>query len=197
MAIKHVRIANVDYDVNDARIEAIDSALSTQSDNPVKNRAVAGEFAQVSYVGDTLEEVGTIPDEEPDVPIPVPSGGGEENVINAITFNGTAVPVTDKVAAISASIPTESTVSGWGFTKNTGTVTQVKVGTTAYNPSSGIVSLPAYPTSLPASDVSAWAKASSKPTYTASEVGAQKAITVSSSEPTSSQGSDGDIWIVI
>lgn len=40
---------------------------------------------------------------------------------------------------------TESTVSGWGFTKNTGTVTSVKVGTTSYNPSSGIVSLPAYP----------------------------------------------------
>ena len=35
-----------------------------------------------------------------------------------------------------------------------------------------MVSLPAYPTSLPASDVSSWAKASSKPTYTASEVGA-------------------------
>lgn len=34
------------------------------------------------------------------------------------------------------------------------------------------MSLPAYPTTLPASDVSAWAKASTKPTYTASEVGA-------------------------
>lgn len=95
--------------------------------------------------------------------------------------------------------------------------------------------------------VPAWAKASTKPTYTASEVGAlpstttipsktsdltndsgfitgytetdpvftasaahgisstdisnwnakQKAITISSSEPTSSQGSNGDIWIVI
>ena len=42
-------------------------------------------------------------------------------------------------------IPTESTVSGWGFTKNSGTVTSVKVGTTSYSPSSGVVSLPAYP----------------------------------------------------
>lgn len=109
MAIKHVRIANVDYDVNDARIEAIDSALSTQSDNPVKNRAVAGEFAQVSYVGDTLEEVGTIPDTEPEVTIP--SGAGEENVIESITFNGVAVPVTNKVAAITVSIPTVPTIS--------------------------------------------------------------------------------------
>ena len=73
---------------------------------------------------------------------------------------------------------TESTVSGWGFTKNTGTVTKVKVGNTEYNPSSGIVSLPAYPTTLPASDVSSWAKASTKPTYTASEVGALPDTTV-------------------
>lgn len=35
------------------------------------------------------------------------------------------------------------------------------------------------PTSLPASDVYSWAKASSKPTYTASEVGAAPAISVS------------------
>lgn len=66
---------------------------------------------------------------------------------------------------------TTSTVAGWGYTKNAGTVTQVKVGSTAYDPSSGVVSLPAYPTSLPASDVYSWAKASSKPSYTASEVG--------------------------
>lgn len=43
-----------------------------------------------------------------------------------------------------------------------GTVTRVDVGSTPYNPNtSGVVSLPAYPTTLPASDVSAWAKASS------------------------------------
>lgn len=44
----------------------------------------------------------------------------------------------------------QDTVSG--YTTNTGTVTSVKVGTTSYSPSSGVVSLPAYPTSLPASD---------------------------------------------
>ena len=47
--------------------------------------------------------------------------------------------------ATGATKVTTDTVSGWGYTKNTGTVTQVKVGTTAYNPSSGVVSLPAYP----------------------------------------------------
>jgi hypothetical protein len=64
--------------------------------------------------------------------------------------------------------------------------------------------------------VPAWAKAASKPTYTASEVGALPSttsiptktsdltndsgfarITISTSEPTSSDGSNGDIWIVI
>lgn len=53
----------------------------------------------------------------------------------------------------------------------TGTVTGVKVGTTSYSPSSGIVTIPAYPTALPASDVSSWAKASSKPSYSYSEIG--------------------------
>lgn len=54
-----------------------------------------------------------------------------------------------------------------------GDVSSVKVGSTTYTPDSdGVVSLPAYPTSLPASDVYSWAKSSSKPSYSASEVGA-------------------------
>lgn len=218
------------------------------------------------------------------------SGGGEENVIEAITFNGESVPVTNKTAAITATIPdavTESTVSGWGFTKNTGTYSKPSGGIPKTDLASAVQSSlgkadtalqsytetdptvpswakqstkPTYTasevgalpntTSIPTktSDltndsgfitgytetdptVPAWAKASTKPTYTASEVGAlpsstsipsalsdlsadsthrtvtdtekstwnnkQNAITISSSEPTSSQGSNGDIWIVI
>lgn len=43
-----------------------------------------------------------------------------------------------------ASIPaavTEATVSGWGFTKNAGTVTGIKINGTTKNPSSGVVNL--------------------------------------------------------
>ena len=47
--------------------------------------------------------------------------------------------------------------------KISGSSTEYKSGTA--------VTLPAYPTTLPASDVSAWAKASTKPSYTKSEVG--------------------------
>ena len=47
--------------------------------------------------------------------------------------------------------------------KITGDTTEYKNGTS--------VTLPAYPTTLPASDVPSWAKAATKPTYTAAEVG--------------------------
>jgi len=57
-----------------------------------------------------------------------------------------------------------------GYTTNVGTVTGVTVGSTAYTPSSGVVTIPAYPTTLPASDVYDWAKAASKPTYAYSEI---------------------------
>lgn len=49
-------------------------------------------------------------------------------------------------------------------------VQSVKIGTKEYK-SGTTVTLPAYPTTLPASDVPAWAKAKSKPTYTKAEVG--------------------------
>jgi hypothetical protein len=54
----------------------------------------------------------------------------------------------NKLAGIAAGATkvTESTVSGWGFTKNTGTVTGVKVGSSGstLSPSSGVITLPAY-----------------------------------------------------
>lgn len=46
----------------------------------------------------------------------------------------------------------------------------VKLGAVEYASVEGIVSLPAYPTSLPASDVYAWAKAATKPSYAWSEI---------------------------
>lgn len=39
-----------------------------------------------------------------------------------------------------------------------------------------------FPSALPASDVSAWAKASSKPKYTASEVGAVNAVLINETD---------------
>ena len=85
-----------------------------------------------------------------------------------------------------------------GEIQSAGGVTQVKVGTTGYDPSSGVVSLPAYPTSLPASDVSSWAKASSKPSYNLDEVGdgSSRKIPTKTSELTNDSGYTGNIGTV-
>lgn len=53
-----------------------------------------------------------------------------------------------------------------------GTLTDVTLGGTSVV-SGTVAILPAYPTSLPASDVSSWAKAASKPSYTFSEIGSK------------------------
>ena len=50
-------------------------------------------------------------------------------------------------------------------------VSKLTVGETEYNPIDGNITIPAYPTTLPASDVSAWAKSDTKPSYTKSEIG--------------------------
>ena len=54
-------------------------------------------------------------------------------------FSGSYNDLTNK-PTIPAAV-TESTVSGWGFTKNTGTVTGVKINGTTKNPTSGVVDL--------------------------------------------------------
>lgn len=52
-----------------------------------------------------------------------------------------------------------------------GSVDTVYIGSTEYAPdANGKVTLPSYPTTLPASDVYSWAKASTKPSYNADEI---------------------------
>ena len=54
------------------------------------------------------------------------NAGYQANVIETIKVNGTAQSVSSKTVNISVpSAVTEATVSGWGFTKNVGTVTSV------------------------------------------------------------------------
>ena len=56
------------------------------------------------------------------------------------------------------------------FTGNLGTVTKVKVGIQEHMPTNGVVELPAYPNTLPASDVYSWAKQPNKPSYNLDEI---------------------------
>lgn len=86
------------------------------------------------------------------------SDNNKNDTFNAYTINTLA----SRIGVL------ENTPSGIAsLTVNLGTVSYVGAGTTDVT-----VNLPAYPTSLPASDVYAWAKQPTKPAYTAAEVGA-------------------------
>ena len=70
------------------------------------------------------------------------SGGGEENVIEIVKVNGTAL-TPDANKAVDVTVPTESTVSGWGFTKNTGTLTGVSFNGASATVTSGVAAITA------------------------------------------------------
>lgn len=74
--------------------------------------------------------------------------------------------------------PSDGLVTLPDYVTASGGVTGIKVGIETYTPSEGVITIPAYPTSLPASDVFSWAKQSSKPSYTASEVGAVSSVKI-------------------
>lgn len=108
--------------------------------------------------------------------------GGDVNVIEVVKVNGTAL-TPDSNKAVDVPVPTEQTVSGWGFTKNTGTYSKPSGGIPKTDLASAVqTSLGKADTALQSfteSDptVPSWAKQSTKPTYTASEVGALPAST--------------------
>ena len=72
----------------------------------------------------------------------------QKNGTNVATF--TANQSGNATANITVPTKVSELTNDSGFTTNTGTVTSVKVGDTSYSPSSGVVSLPAYP-SVPTS----------------------------------------------
>lgn len=84
-----------------------------------------------------------------------------QNAFSNITVGSTTVAAdakTDTVTLVAGGTVTltpdasTDTITISAADQYTGTVSQIKVGTTAYDPSSGVVTLPAYPTTLPASD---------------------------------------------
>ena len=68
----------------------------------------------------------------------------QKNGTNVQTF--TANQSSNATANIVVPTKVSELTNDSGFTSNAGTVTSVKVGTTPYDPSNGVVSLPAYPT---------------------------------------------------
>ena len=147
----------------------------------------------------TASEVGALPSTTSIPTESTVSGWGftkNTGTLTGVTFNGTSATVNNGVAAITATIPTESTVSGWGFTKNSGTITGITMNGSSKG-TSGTVNLGTVVTAETDPVFTASAAHGISSTDISNWNAKQKAITVSSSEPTSSQGSNGDIWIVI
>lgn len=63
----------------------------------------------------------------------------QQGTLSTVATSGSYNDLTNKPTIPNAVI--ESTVSGWGFTKNTGTVTGVKVNGATKNPSNGVVDI--------------------------------------------------------
>ena len=198
-------------------INAVDSALSSTSTNPVQNKVINSALSGKSDTGHTHNYAGSSS-----------AGGVATNAARLsnttkigdtnkpVYFNASGVPVAISYE-VNKTVPSDAVFTDTWRPVGTGAtdcaagnhnhdtayqpkgdyVSSVKVGTTSYSPSSGVVSLPAYPTTLPASDVSAWAKASTKPSYTASEVGAVDKTGDTMTGQLTIQKSSGDIGILI
>ena len=88
-----------------------------QVDNKSASLSSAGNSAVLATVDGT------------DITVTTPAswtGVDKEGTITGVMFNNVSASVSNGIASISVTIPnevTESTVSGWGFTKNTGTLT--------------------------------------------------------------------------
>lgn len=188
MAIKKVTLPdNTTQDINDARV--VSDGITYIGETPGSTTyEVDGDVVDISDYArkDWVEAKGYLTSHQ-----------------SLKTINNQSIVGTGNITISGGSEVTESTVAGWGFTKNTGTYSMPSGGIPATDLASAVQ------TSLGKADTALQSYTETDPVFTASAAhgisstdisnwnAKQKAITISSSEPTSSQGSDGDIWIVI
>ena len=124
-------------------VDGLQTALNAKADASTVNNQLAGKVDVVSGKGLSSNDYTT----------------AEKNKLSGIADN--ANYYTHPTKSGNKHIPSGGSsgkILGWSADgtaawidePNKGTVTSVKVGTTSYSPSAGVVSLPAYPTSLPA-----------------------------------------------
>lgn len=95
-------------------------------------------LATTNDTGDLWSEWGTLVEKDKELAAAL-EGKVDKVTLATVATSGSYNDLSDKPTIPSA--VTESTVSGWGFTKNAGTVTGVKINGTTYSPSSGVVDL--------------------------------------------------------
>lgn len=162
-----------------------DSAGNTITTTYAKATAVAskeqGAKADTAVQSVKIEGSSTELKSGTTVTIPAyPTSLPASDTVSTYSASGTA-PVNGKAvaSAIANKANKATTLAGYGITdgatstqgaKADTAIQTVKIGGAEITKTSGVVNLPAYPTSLPASDVYAWAKSSVKPSYDSTEV---------------------------
>lgn len=126
----------------DAKFTDTTYSKATTSDDGLMSKEDKAKLDGLSDVASS----GSYNDLEDQPTIPTVNNGTltiQKNGTNVQTF--TANQSENVTANITVPTKVSELTNDSGFTSNTGTVTSVKVGTTSYNPSNGVVSLPAYP----------------------------------------------------
>lgn len=147
MAVKKVKLPNnTTLDINDARVvsDGITYIGDTISSATYESEGIVVDLSDYQPLLVSGTNIKTINNQSllgsGNIGISGGGGGGEENVIETVKVNGTAL-TPDANKAVDITVPTETTVTNWGFTKNAGTVTGVKMNGTTNNPTSGVVDL--------------------------------------------------------
>lgn len=144
----------------------IDSALDSNSTNPVENRVVTNALASKANTSDLSDLVSS------DDLARVATSGSYNDLSNKPT------------------IPTIPSLSGGSAAESGKYVSGVTVSDHTVTVSKG--TLPTIPSSLPASDVYSWAKASTKPSYTWDEIGSKPGLEYTSNKKLSISDSDNN-----
>lgn len=111
-----------EYNIIDYRIPGVDTVPTSGSDNVVTSGGVYDKINDESLVISAA--------------------------LNDLNDRLSEIEETDPIFSVSpAANITSSDITNWNSkTSNVGTVTQINIGSTSYDPSNGVVSLPAYPT---------------------------------------------------
>ena len=126
----------------DAKFTDTTYSKATTSDDGLMSKEDKAKLDGLSDIASS----GSYNDLEDKPTIPTVNNGTltiQKNGTNVQTF--TANQSENATANITVPTKVSELTNDSGFTSNTGTVTSVKVGTTSYDPSNGVVSLPAYP----------------------------------------------------
>ena len=138
------------YGITDAKIDNGVITLGSNTITPLTSHQSLTNYVQKSQTEGLLKNDGTVDQTQYGTYSKPPTGIPASDLANGVI---PTVPTISTDISSDASSDTKTVspkavktfVEGKGYTTNTGTVTGVTVGTTAYTPTSGVVTIPAYP----------------------------------------------------